>query len=173
MENEKWQIDNKERNSAGEKLSIADFPLSTEKICSACGANAVRIDAKFCLVCGKILSEDYEPLDRLRASYRLQWKSFSIENREQEKVVNLFERNENSASETAKALVVYSLVPYLGILFCPFALFSGGFGIFTAYRKPNLGGWHASIYSVALTFIIFTVQIFLWWLLYIIPELGK
>jgi hypothetical protein len=85
----------------------------------------------------------------------------------------LFETNKNVASESAKALVVYSLVPYLGILFCPFALLTGGFGAFVAYRKPSLGGGRTSFYAAVLSIIIFLIQIFLWWLLYIIPELGK
>lgn len=175
MENEKWKMDtdNEERDSNREKLSIIHYPLSVEKVCSACGAKTSREDAKFCRVCGKLLKEGFQPLDNLRASYRLQGKTFQGENRQNEETINLFETNKNGASESAKALIVYSLVPYLGILFCPFALVSGGVGVFVAYRKPNLGGGRASIYSIALGFVIFAVQIFLWWLLYIVPELKK
>ncbi len=147
------------------------------RACSACGAEARRGDAKFCLVCGKFLHEEYQPLDRLRASYRLQGKSFVFEENEKfensENAENLFGENKNSASEAAKAFVVYALVPYLGILFCPLALLSGGLGIVTAYRKPYLGGGKTSGYSIVFGIIIFAVQILLWWLLYIIPELGK
>ena len=85
--------------------------------CAACGAEARRETASFCLVCGKSLDEDYQPLDSLRASYRLQGKSFSVEKKED---TNLFERNKNSISQTAWACLVYSIVPYLGILFVPF-----------------------------------------------------
>ncbi len=144
------------------------------RACSACGAEARRADAKFCLVCGKLLHEDYQPLDRLRASYRLQGKPFVFEeNKKIENAENLFGENKNSASEAAKAFVVYALVPYLGILFCPLALLSGGLGVVTAYRKPYLGGGKTSGYSVVCGVIIFAVQILLWWLLYIIPELGR
>ncbi len=144
------------------------------RACSACGAEARRGDAKFCLVCGKLLREDYQPLDRLRASYRLQGKSFVFaESENAENTENLFGENKNSASEAAKALVVYALVPYLGILFCPLALLSGGIGIVTAYRKPYLGGGKTSRYSIVCGIIIFAVQILLWWLLYIIPELRR
>lgn len=135
-------------------------------VCPACGARARREDAKFCLVCGKYLMEDYKPLDALRASYRLQGKSFLAENRQIEETPNLFEQNENSAAQSAKALVVYSLVPYLGILFCPFALLSGSIGAFVSFRQLKMGGGRASVYSIVSTFIIFAVQIFLWWLLY-------
>lgn len=144
------------------------------RVCSACGAEAQRIGAKFCLVCGKNLREDYQPLDTLRASYRLQGKSFQIaETERREQIKNLFETNENSVSETAWACLVYSLVPYLGILFIPLTFAFGGFGVFVSYRKPFLGGRKLSLASIGLSFIVLTVQIFLWWLLYIIPELGR
>lgn len=139
--------------------------------CSACGAEAERDYAKFCRVCGKLLLEDYQPLDTLRASYRMQGKSFQFG--QTEEITDLFTENKNSASSTASAFVVYSLVPYLGILFCPGAFLMGGIGVFVSYRKPYLGGGKTSIYSIALSLIIFVIQILLWWLLYLIPELGK
>jgi len=139
--------------------------------CSACGAETEREFAKFCRVCGKLLLEDYQPLDTLRASYRLQGKSFQFEQREE--IADLFAENRNSASSTASAFVVYSLVPYLGILFCPGAFLMGGIGVFVSHRRPYLGGGKTSVYSILLSVIIFVIQILLWWLLYIIPELGS
>ena len=139
--------------------------------CSACGAGITRDEAKFCRICGKLLLEDYQPLDTLRASYRLQGKSFQFE--EKKEITDLFEEDKNSASSTASAFVVYSLVPYLGILFCPGAFVMGSIGVFVSYRKPYLGGKRTSLYSIVLSVIIFAVQILLWWLLYIIPELGR
>jgi hypothetical protein len=85
----------------------------------------------------------------------------------------LFEKNENSVSETAWACVVYSFVPYLGILFVPFAFLVGSFGVLVSYRKPYLGGRRLSLVSIGLSFVVLVVQIFLWWLLYFIPEIGK
>ncbi len=174
MENGKRKMENGESESRRAKVSDFRFPL--EKICSACGTAATRDFAKFCRVCGKFLIEEYQPLDSLRASYRLQGKTFQIartKKSEPLKTDALFTENRNSASATAAAFVVYSLVPYLGILFCPFALITGGFGVVNAYRKPHLGGGKTSIYSLVLTVIIFAVQILLWWLLYIIPEMGR
>jgi hypothetical protein len=147
--------------------------VSTSLICPACGTIAKREFARFCRVCGKILFEDYEPLDTLRASYRMQGKTLQFEPKAVQETTSLFEENKNSASTTAWAFVVYSLVPYLGILFCPGALLMGGIGVYVSYRKPYLGGGRTSVYSIILSFIIFGVQIFLWWLLYIIPELGR
>ncbi|MGI8554839.1 MAG: hypothetical protein ACR2LT_00565 [Pyrinomonadaceae bacterium] len=141
--------------------------------CSACGTTATRRFAKFCRVCGKFLREDYAPLDALRASYNLQGKQIEFKSPPVEKACVLFERNENPASETAWAFAVYSLVPYLGILFCPGAVLMGGIGIFTSYRHPHRGGRKISLASIILGVIVFAVQILLWWLLYIIPELRK
>jgi len=157
-----------------EKITASPYHrVSASLICSACGSEARRGNAKFCLVCGKLLREDYQPLDALRASYRLQGKTFALENAKREEIQNLFEKNENSVSETAWACVVYSFVPYLGILFVPFAFLIGSFGVFVSYRKPYVGGRKLSLVSVGLSFVVLVVQIFLWWLLYIIPELGK
>jgi hypothetical protein len=139
--------------------------------CSACGTAATRDFAKFCRVCGKTLLEEYQPLDTLRASYRLQGKSFQVADKEE--VTDLFFEDKNSAASTASAFVVYSLVPYLGILFCPGAFLMGGIGALVSYRKPYLGGGRTSIYSIVLSVIIFAVQILLWWLLYYIPESGR
>ncbi len=145
--------------------------VSPSPTCAACGAEARRAAASFCLVCGKSLDEDYQPLDALRASYRLQGKSFAVEKRSE--VKNLFEQNKNPISQTAYACLVYSFVPYLGILFVPFTVAIGSFGYLTALRQPDLGGRRLALMSIGLSFVVLTVQIFLWWLLYIIPELGK
>lgn len=173
MENGKRKTENGERGSTGEKLSIIHFPFSAEKVCSACGAKAQRETAKFCAVCGKLLGEDYQPLDALRASYRLQGKSFLVENAAREEITNLFPGNENSVSETAWACLVYSFVPYLGILFVPLAFAVGLVGVAISFQKPNLGGRKLALVSVALSFVVTAIQIFLWWLLYFIPEIGK
>ncbi len=164
-------MENKTSESNRDEFSTFHFPQVVQIICSACGAETRRDAAKFCRVCGKLLLEDYQPLDTLRASYRLQGKNFQFE--EKKEVTDLFEENKNSASATASAFVVYSLVPYLGILFCPGAFVMGGIGVFVSYRKPYLGGGRTSVYSIVLSVIIFAIQILLWWLLYIIPELGR
>ena len=143
------------------------------RMCSACGTAPHRETAKFCLVCGKFLREDYEPLDALRASYRLQGKSVLIENEKGEEAKDLFEQNKNTVSQTAWACVVYSFVPYLGVLFVPLAFFVGGFGYFVSLKNPNVGGRKLALLCVALSFVVLAIQMFLWWLLYIIPELGN
>ena len=173
MEIERPTLENKQQTSATEEFSDARYTQSVNLICPACGAESRRENARFCLICGKLLREDYEPLDRLRASYRMQGKTFDLQHKKKEETINLFEENKNSVSQTAWACLVYSLVPYLGILFVPLAFLVGGFGIVVASRQPHLGGRKLATVSFALSFVVLAVQIFLWWLLYIIPELGR
>lgn len=140
-------------------------------ICVACGAEASRSTAKFCFTCGKLLREDYQPLDRIRSSYNLQGKSFGFLSKKTERE-DLFEINRNPVSETAWACCVYSLVPYLGILFVPLTLIIGSAGFAVSVARPDAGGRKMSLASIGVSFIVLTVQLFLWWLLYIIPEIG-
>lgn len=148
-----------------------DAPVAGLK-CPACGAEAVRATAVYCLICGKDLGEDYQPLDTLRSSYRLQGRAFLIENNKSEEPRDLFAVNRNTVSEMAWACFVYSLVPYLGILFVPFTILIGTAGIGVFLRHPSLGGGKLAGVSIGLSVVVFGAQVFLWWLLYIIPELA-
>lgn len=139
--------------------------------CSACGAESSRGAARYCLVCGKLLEEGYQPLDSLRSSYGLQRRDLNLSNSERHPVY-LFREDKNAVSETAWACVVYSMVPYLGILFVPFALLIGGYGYYVSMRRPYLGGRALAAISLGLSLLVLAIQIMLWWLLYIIPELG-
>lgn len=161
-----------EKRRKGEIFDASARPaLSLSLVCAACGTEARRESASFCLVCGKSLDEDYEPLDALRASYNLQGKSFAVEEKTEE--IDLFERNKNSISQTAYACLVYSFVPYLGILFIPFTFGIGGYAYLTATRQPHLGGKKLALTTISTSFFVLAMQIFLWWLLYVIPELGR
>jgi hypothetical protein len=76
---------------------------------------------------------------------------------------------------TARAFATYSLVPYLGILFCPGAVLVGTFGLLTSYRSnvsaaPNRTVCFA---SVIVGLIVLFVQLFLWWILYKVPIWAK
>ena len=171
MDNEKRITENGKRESGRAQSSVVKS-LSAAKNCPACGTAARRDSAKFCLVCGKPLDEDYEPLDALRASYNLQGRQIKFAP-PIEKLDNLFEKNENTASMIAWAFAVYALVPYLGILFCPGAILLGGIGFYKAHRHPYSGGRKVSRASIFLALIIFIIQILLWWLLYLIPEMKR
>lgn len=153
------------------RISVSPRPRVGE-ICVACGTQAEREDAKYCLVCGKIMSEDYQPLDTLRASYHKQGQTFLVENAPMEEITDLFEINKNAGSEMAWASFVYSMVPFLGVLFIPVTLVIGIYGYTFAIRHPKLGGKKLSMVSMGLSFPVLGVQLFLWWLLYLIPELA-
>lgn len=165
-------MENSGRATIAGEFSAPSAPFSEKNVCRACGGGGRRGNARFCATCGKDLGEDYQPLDALRASYHLQGKALEIKTPSPPEIKNLFERNDNAASAVAWAFVVYSLVPYVGILFCPGAFLMGGVGILIARRRPYSGG-KTSVYSLMLSLFIFGVQIFLWWLLYIVPELGR
>ena len=154
------------------------------KMCPACGATARRTGARFCATCGREFESDefYFPSDSLRASYHLQSKRASAQlagrirplasQRPNPKAMPL-NRNLNGASTTALAFATYALVPYLGILFCPGALFFGGVGLLRARRAPHLGGGQASVVGIVLGVLILGAQIFLWWVLYKVPEWAQ
>lgn len=138
--------------------------------CVACGAETERDSAKYCRVCGKFLPEDYQPLDTLRAANRLHGKVIVFEKNESKRTENLFEINENMRSETARASLVYSLVPYVGIIFIPITFLLASSAL---VASPKYGGKKIALTSIGLSFVVLAIQIFLWWLLYIIPTLGR
>lgn len=83
------------------------------------------------------------------------------------------EKKSNGAATTSLAFVAYALVPYLGILFCPGALVMGGFGYVRALRVPERGGRRDSLLGILLGLLILAAQLFLWWLLYKVPEWSR
>ncbi|MBA2731397.1 MAG: hypothetical protein H0U54_00750 [Acidobacteria bacterium] len=148
------------------------------RACLACGVEARRVEARYCSACGRSLDESYLPANALRASYNLQHRRTVSRNVSkasgaplENSMSSIFPaRNSNGASTTALAFVTYSLVPYLGILFCPGAVLMGGVGLYSSYRAPERGGRRASYMGLTFGVLIFCAQLFLWWILYKIPE---
>lgn len=151
------------------------------RACPACGASVHRGQAHFCATCGRSLLEGaYLPADALRSSYHMQQHGrtafqnpMNIKNRLRSFHVKLPTPNRNGASTTALAFVTYSLVPYLGILFCPGAVLMGCIGLVRSWRVPHLGGRKASYASLAFGVMIFSLQILLWWVLYKVPHWAQ
>lgn len=84
-----------------------------------------------------------------------------------------FLRGERSTLvETAWACTVYSMVPYIGILFVPLAIGVGTAGYVVTRGKLQSGGEPRALVGVGISVAILFVQLFFWWLLYVIPELG-
>lgn len=73
---------------------------------------------------------------------------------------------------TARAFATYSLVPYLGIVFCPGAVVLGSVGIFRSYRSQPVNGDSARNYyaSLIVGVVVLAVQLLLWWILYQAPR---
>lgn len=147
--------------------------------CAGCGGEIERNSAKYCNVCGKNLSEGYQPLDTIRSAHRMQGRAIVFERnnvKNFEQVVEpqeLYEVNKNVISETAWASFVYSLVPYVGVVFIPLTFLLGSAGVFASFRKPLIGGRKLSLTAISLSIVVLMIQILLWWLLYIIPTLGR
>lgn len=73
---------------------------------------------------------------------------------------------------TARAFATYSLVPYLGILFCPGAVVLGTVGVVRSYRsQPIQDDSTRGIYyaSLIVGVIVLVVQLLLWRILYQAP----
>ena len=79
----------------------------------------------------------------------------------------------DGASATALAFAAYALVPYLGILFCPGALWMGGVGLWRAQRAPHRTGRRGALTALALGLVLLATQVLLWWLLYKIPGWSR
>src|SRR5687767_13849741 len=83
---------------------------------------------------------------------------------------NIFDDSGPLTSSVAWACTVYSMVPYLGILFVPFAMVFGGIDYVS--RRHGLGNRRAPLLPVTLSVFLLAIQLLLWWLLYLIPEIG-
>lgn len=76
------------------------------------------------------------------------------------------------ASTTAWALTVYSMMPYLGVLFLPFAFAAAVYGYRRSKRESDADGIGYARTCIYLSVFILTAQLFLWWLFYIVPEMN-
>ena len=79
---------------------------------------------------------------------------------------------QSTLAATARAFATYSLVPYLGILFCPGAVLVGGFGA-VRYRRVAGSNRNVCYLSAIVGLIILVVQLLLWWILYKVPLWAK
>ena len=77
--------------------------------------------------------------------------------------------DQNGAFVIARAFMIYALVPYLGILFCPGALIMSVIGVAQSFRTPRRRVLLASSLGILATLLILTCQILLWWILYEVP----
>ena len=74
---------------------------------------------------------------------------------------------------TARAFATYSLVPYLGIVFCPCAVVLGTVGVVRSYRSqpvPNESPRRTFYATMIVGLAVLAVQLLLWWILYQVPQ---
>ena len=71
-------------------------------------------------------------------------------------------------ADTAKAFATYSLVPYLGIVFCPGAVLLGTVGVVRSYRSDQISRGACGL-SLVVGLVVLAVQLLLWWILYQVP----
>lgn len=77
----------------------------------------------------------------------------------------------NSLPAIARAFATYSLVPYLGILFCPGAVVVGAAGVVRSYRSDQSNeSRHVCYVSTIVGVVVLGIQLFLWWILYRVPS---
>lgn len=83
----------------------------------------------------------------------------------------LFETAGDPVADIAWAGFVYSFVPYLGILFTPVAVIFGVIDILRAKRRGD--PTRRPLRGLAIAIVLGVVQIFLWYLLFAVPKLGR
>jgi hypothetical protein len=155
------------------KRKISETKRIGIDVCAACGADIARDLSNYCIVCGKVLAEGYQPLDTFRSAHRLQGKSFLIENAPTGVIEDLFEVNRNPVSEIAWASCVYSMVPFVGVVFVPVTVIASFWGTGVAVVNPRAGGLKMSVASFGTGMVVLAVQLLLWWLLYVVPDLVR
>ncbi len=73
-------------------------------------------------------------------------------------------------ADTARAFATYSLVPYLGILFCPGAVVIGMVGVVRSYIPGRSNeGRNVCCLSTIVGIVVLGLQLLLWWILYRVP----
>ena len=86
----------------------------------------------------------------------------------------MLDEHTNGLAATARAFATYSLVPYLGILFCPGAVVVGTVGVVRSYNSRHSSAQTATVrtacyLSTAIGVVVLIAQLLLWWILYQVP----
>lgn len=80
-------------------------------------------------------------------------------------------KDQSSLAATARAFATYSLVPYLGILFCPGAVVVGSVGLLKLNGESlaDRDSRRVCANSLLVGVLVLAVQLSLWWILYKVP----
>ncbi|MDQ1612274.1 MAG: hypothetical protein QOG00_2205 [Pyrinomonadaceae bacterium] len=155
-----------ESNVGGEPSAVLN--------CPACGAEARRENARYCATCGRGLGERaYAPADSLLASYHQQRSRPAMLSELTTAAattgvsvggttrVLAFDNEGNTSAAIAFVLICSALVPFIGILFCPLAVFAGSVGLFEAWLVPRVGGARLAASCIGFGFLIAGAQVLL------------
>jgi hypothetical protein len=84
-------------------------------------------------------------------------------------------KDQSSLAATARAFATYSLVPYLGILFCPGAVVVGSVGLLKLNGESfaDRDSRRVCANSLLVGVLVLAVQLSLWWILYKVPIWAK
>ena len=84
-------------------------------------------------------------------------------------------KEQSSLAATARAFATYSLVPYLGILFCPGAVVVASVGLMklSGDSLPDRDSRRICVNSLFLGVVLLAIQLTLWWVLYKVPIWAK
>ena len=74
----------------------------------------------------------------------------------------IFADEGNSSAAIALVLVCSALVPFIGILFCPFAMMMGCYGLLEARFAPRTGGARLAVCCIVFAVLIAGAQVLLW-----------
>jgi hypothetical protein len=138
------------------------------RACPACGSAGSRGSARFCSACGQDLNRDYAPADRLMASYHRRRFAAQITASRFEPAAQMISK-QDGLTASAFAFVTYSVVPFLGLLFCPFALCLGLCCLLRPTASPQRTDLRRPLMAMGLAVLVTGVQTFLWWALVNVP----
>ena len=82
---------------------------------------------------------------------------------------SVFGESKAFASSAVWACAVYSLVPFVGIVFVPFVFV---FGLIATVRGDR-GRRRSALTAMAVGLVVMIAQIVLWWLLYAVPSWSQ
>lgn len=140
---------------------------ATGRACAACGQVGNRLTARYCSACGQDLNSDFSPARSLMASYYQQrTRALAVVGRVEPALGTI--AREDGLTAFAFAFVTFSVVPFLGIMFCPIALLFSVccFARRTTHARTELT---KPAVAIALTLVISVAQIGLWWMLVQVP----
>ena len=139
-------------------------------MCPACGARGWRAAARYCATCGRGLRErEYSPADRLRASYR--WPAVTQPARREchARAVRLRRRRRNEQTERGYVFLAYSLLPFVGLVFCvcAYAYCKAGLRDALACRRKHAAS--EARRGVAYAVLLAGAQAFIWLVAFVLP----